>query len=876
MRLPTAVCACVLMLVSSGLAKDNDASRLPPWTKANNLYASAMSQYRARHYDQAHGLLEEFIKLYPSHEATPTAYLKLGYCKLAPKENKDVEGYEKAMEQVVRRFNESPAWFLAYGSMLSRRKKLEKNDEYLDLLEQMVRRCRQVPLLLGNDIHGHKHEWSWYRVYRWLRYPLYQSWMPRVVYPVSWAMDIAKIAEKPERADRALKALSFTLKQKGEDLPPDWQFAHVLLLAQAGKTDEADKAFAEYADVWGDDPRGMWIWLLKADHAREQKDDKTADECYRKLIEKYGRCHSLEAFLGARMAYLKQQKRTEDAAQLADYYLKTYPGGRSRGSAMRILVDTGRQKVLAGQASGIDPWIKMVERFYGKDSWTTLVKKIDLYVDLKQFEKAGQLAEGMLDPKHWSSGVFGVIRSYTTRNEVFKDLEKKAREKYGIPPEDPKSEAAELLKQLKGRIKDDQLRHMEEIAERMTGDYPGDAFTIEAVKLMTEYYFQKVMPEPRDKWMDHMVRTYPLHPLTEGVLRKRIQADRAARKYDRLAGAIDMLKDRFPRGGTYFNDRVTCYGAAKDAAGRLAYVRKYYAPIIKAGDTRSLERLAGYEAPPRKHWKETDYRAIGDYWMQKASKYAGTRIELFSLGKAFDAYFSRVNRYRYVADGPRACYDRAIEVVRRLQQQKIDPEISWAFAFRDVDVIAGKGNVKEAISVLEKRLRDVPGQRDVRLRVNLHLLGEILGRAKFEKEATDLAENLRKACSTQADADAIESMLAAMYGYAGKYVLAARHRLIIVNRSPWPAKAYGHFLGAARNLARAGSRKYASTVDHYIRKIENAQDLVPRLLYDAGLYYMQRRNRSAFFRARGILAKKYPASGARGKLEARRAAAIRK
>ena len=82
--------------------------------KADRLYTSARSAFQAKQWDQARGLLEQYVKTYATHEYVPSAYLNLAYCRQALK---DSAGYDEALEQVARA--DSPA---AHDQLRNRRR----------------------------------------------------------------------------------------------------------------------------------------------------------------------------------------------------------------------------------------------------------------------------------------------------------------------------------------------------------------------------------------------------------------------------------------------------------------------------------------------------------------------------------------------------------------------------------------------------------------------------------------------------------------------------------------------------------------------------------------------------------------------------------
>ena len=151
---PIVLAAVGVLLCASGAAlAQAPAGPTTAAQEAGKLYTSAMSQYSAGQYKQAQPLLEKFIAAYATHEYVPVAYLQLAACR---SNQKDTDGYLKALDETIARFYGSPAWFIAYGSKARPRQGQKDNDGYLTLLEAMVRQCEEVPFRLHGDIG-----WYW-------------------------------------------------------------------------------------------------------------------------------------------------------------------------------------------------------------------------------------------------------------------------------------------------------------------------------------------------------------------------------------------------------------------------------------------------------------------------------------------------------------------------------------------------------------------------------------------------------------------------------------------------------------------------------------------------------------------------------------------
>ena len=102
-----------------------------PAVKAGKLYTTAISALRTGQLEQTQVLLARFVQAYATHEYVPVAYLQLAYCR---HQQKDYDGYSAALDEVIGRFQGSPAWFCAYASKLGRAAGNKEHEKYLTLL----------------------------------------------------------------------------------------------------------------------------------------------------------------------------------------------------------------------------------------------------------------------------------------------------------------------------------------------------------------------------------------------------------------------------------------------------------------------------------------------------------------------------------------------------------------------------------------------------------------------------------------------------------------------------------------------------------------------------------------------------------------------
>jgi len=267
-------------------------------------------------------------------------------------------------------------------------------------------------------------------------------------------------------------------------------------------------------------------------------------------------------------------------------------------------------------------------------------------------------------------------------------------------------------------------------------------------------------------------------------------------------------------------------------------------------------------APQEALFLRGDNSAIGDYWMAWAKKLAGKRAAIHCLAQAYE-YYRRGNPERKIAPH----WGGALAAVQALQTQELDPEVRWKMAFADINVLAYRGDGKAAVEALRKRLGPKQKYRDLSLRLDMLAVGSAILQAKMGKqEGMALIGRLQASTCGRRDADALEIMQGTIYKAAKNDAAAARHFLKVVDRSPWPIVDYWSFNEGVGCLQRARSPSCGAVRDRYIKSIGNAQELVPQLLYELGTYYLRARNPAALG-VRDRLARSYPASGARDRLD---------
>ncbi|KKK95122.1 hypothetical protein LCGC14_2675970, partial [marine sediment metagenome] len=206
--------------------------------KAVRLYTTAVSAFRTRQWPQAEGLFAKYVKSYGTHEYVPVSYMMLAYCR---RQMKDLEGHDKALREVTRRFHGSPAWYVAHAALLERARAAKDNDAYLTLIEAMLRQSRQAPWTLGGSI-ARQHSTYFRDEYNTRHFWPRDGGLGAGLAKPGWIMNVLAMADTSERAQRVLRTMAANFNQRRAELPPDWQYAHTVLLRRAGKADEAAKA----------------------------------------------------------------------------------------------------------------------------------------------------------------------------------------------------------------------------------------------------------------------------------------------------------------------------------------------------------------------------------------------------------------------------------------------------------------------------------------------------------------------------------------------------------------------------------------------------------------------------------------------------------
>ncbi len=830
--------------------------------KAAKLYATATSLLKARKYDQAEPVLAKYLKLYSTHEQAVVVYMQLANCRAALK---DFDGYEKTLREMIRRYGGSPAWFAAHGALLARAKKLGDRDNYLLSLENMLQRLPEAPMDLRSKLHT-----SWrsyyYGEFRW-GFGSGAARMGGFHRGGGWVMDLLWAADTPERAERVVRALRKTLTRRKKDLPADWQFAHVELLRRTGKDEEASAAWDAYVKQWQGDPRGVDLWLLEWAHGPTSKDPAKAQALLKRLTKDFPASGALRNPVRKLLGQLNREKKYDQFASLARYYITAYSDDSSSDYVIGWWAALAGRFAGLGDTSKVDETLKMLEGLDREANpfrrRTNLQRRIDLLVAAKRFDQAAELGMKLIDKNTWCAESWQRVTTYSAKIPAFAKVEQAARTQWKIPRPNPKSPAAAKLAQLRKRLADDQDRHAEEIGEEMFSAHRDDAATIKAVKLLADYHFKKVQPELRDKWLDRMIGVHHYHPLTQAALERRITAENAASQYDRLAKAVDTIRTRFPGNATsptWLARRLACFNAANDREGQRKFVRAWYQPMLDAGDILGRSDRQKYD----RLVLGDDHRSVGDWCMKMARTVAGKRQQLHYLERAFHGYYWTQYAQRNHG-GKEVLWDKGLEAIEKLQAVTFDPEVRWAMAFADINLLAQKEDGAAALKAIDERVKD-KSYRDLSERLDLPAVGAALGKAGKVKEGMALAARLRKACWTRRDAAAIELMLGAMHAAAGNKAQGAKHYLSVVYGHPTPSRMYLYARSALSQLKGVSPQAYVSETERYIRTVGRTEEIVAELLYGLGDFYLGLRS-PGVNRIRSQLASRFAASSQRDKLE---------
>lgn len=847
--------------------------------KAQTLYEAAKSAYNSGRHAQAVELFEQFARIHSKSEKTPAAHLRGAYSALNAE---DYEAFEKFIDGCIRRYRHAPEWFCAWGAKLHRRRQEDKPEQYIDDFEDFARQARPLPLELASfDAKSWRgFDWDYqleYADHAWDlgAAPSGERWPMSLI----WATD-----GKPELAKRALRALHQTFRHYGTELPPDWQYTHYRLLMAAGEADEGADALKAYLDAWGEDMRGVRLRLMILRAAKLGKVEyRDAKETWKRLLNDYIRYHSMTDWLRGFLHDLREANDFASYAELVEAYLQRadtelrYHNRRHyRDDALDGLVQLAKNKPSDGEPSRPERALAILGKypeFEPHDKRERLEHIIELLGRAGQTDQAAKTFRTYLE-EHWGIDAFEWSGRATRNNEALRAIFDEVRKGKGAGEVDEESDAGKALATVEQRLKDDRDRIAGEEADRMLAKYASDPATPKAVYKVVEYYYQRLLPEPRDQWAEKMFRKYPHHPLTDKVLRMQASAAKKDERPKVAAMWLDRIAKNFPggRGRHWIYDRLWCEEAQDDAKGKWKELRGYYEPMAKAGFLEARRRMdIGELARTDLPEEESDARTKrGGYWMAKGKDVKGTVLESDYYRRAYKAYFDHWSR-------DDSDYDGAASAVEALLRQDVDPEMKWKLAYEQVNLLVHEGKGLDAADLLLKLLPAGGKRFDLSQRVHLPGLGGAIGTLSERERAMEgiakkrkiierarkgmeVANRLKPVLFTLRDRMACEYMLGNLYRNLDGDRRAVKHYYAIIDAAPYAGQALKVFNDAFGVITdRDNNMNAERETMQYIRKIPTCQSLVPELLYRLARHLLHRKDR-AFLGVRRQLSSRYPDS----------------
>ncbi len=878
---------------SAAQAADKNRN-LALWEKAAEVYKAAYNVYKLGDWEKAAEAFEGFIELYSTNENIPLAYLQLADCQF--KQGNTEAGLAK-LDELIKKFPASKAAFYASCYKLNFMRFQNKLDDFLKYYPDFIKlNGGLAPLYMDAKL-----DWRNSGEYYWRFDHVVMTWP--YVWRIGYSLELApeklgqvsqllEVGNTPARAAQLLKILDASLKKMGKTLPTDWKFAHILLLRKAGRAGQADSLYNKYLKDWpANDPRRMGLMLFQAEWAQAQpvqsgqgKEDsgdakdqpvdyqKQADEIYETLVEKFPGWTTLGNRLPGRLQYLFDQHRYDEFRKLASWYLAKFPAGGWRAKCISLLVDQAKALALSGDTSQMPSAIEILEKEANSCALDpqamreNFVSRVELYMELGQADKAIELARELIGSQYWSAETLSQLVALAVRYDPLKKIETDAREKYGVPSADPNSQAAGLLANLKKRIATNKVRHMEEIGEEMFDKYHKDANTIEAMKLLVEYFFNKALHQQRDKWSEMMIKAYRYHPMTQDVLALQITAEKGARNFSRLAGLTDTAMKNFPGAADWnkwFSYRVECFESAEDQdhAEAPEYVTKKLDARAKAGEIFAISWIAKVET---ERIAAGQQKERGDYWMKKARQWQGKQQEIYCLEHAFEAYYLYPCRRWWWGN---VDFPGATKAIIAMQKQTLSPELRWKTQFDDINMMAHGGFGNAEVKTLAKRLKSNRLSYRLSELLDLGNVGMAIGNEKASGQAGEILSQLKARCKNdRLDNNEYIILNANMFSKDGRNVQAANAFLQAAKFYTRPIDRWVLEVNAINALA--GTENYVPAISKYSASIKSAQDMIPRLLLWAGSSLAKKNQTKKQAMSYLLkLRKNYPASSQRGDME---------
>lgn len=817
--------------------------------QAVKVYREALSQMHVKQYQQAADLFSQMIKRYGTNENVPDAQLYLAVCLRGQELDDD---YIKQLDLCERIYAGTEVELLAINGKLSYYAAKKDADNYIATLKEL---CGPT---------GHKAVDEYMLDPGEFHYRGTNMAGPRRYFATSFRDHLDDLCKKPEVAQQVLDLMAGTFKKGPGYLPQEWFWTHVHLLYRAGKAEEAKKQFDAYDAYWGTDVRNAKLWFAYGEYLRtETKDLPAARKIYEEVMKKWeGTLDDGAGEAGYQLArMLETEKDPQPFIDMATPFTKRYKT-TNWGNGVRAMLHKKAMELAPSDKKMADLAFAMFEEdmldLLPQEQAASIEKQIDLAVTLKMEDKAKALFTQMLDPKVWGGWTYGRALALAKRHTMLQPQLDALRTKYLIKDPVADSEPAKLLAQLKMRMADDQMRFAEEIAEELFTKHTEAAETMDALKLMVDYYFKQVMPEPRDKWMGRMISTYEYHPDTEQVINQRCVASQAAAEYDQVAQDTELAIQRFPASqyrGNWVSYRIKAYEAAKDMQGKYKLMEKEYGPRIRSGNIYSLQLLIN--AIPIAEGEDAGAKRAAA-WMGWADKFGEVHPALSCLAQARSAFESL------------KVWDKAHIASNRLRTQKIDPAVAQAYEFDDIDLyIAAQDHEKVVAAAARLPQQPKPRFRSGR-RFSLGSVGTSFGKLKRIGPGKSLAARLQKLYDAPEDINGVDYFMASMFVAAndtyGPTPEAGKHYLNIVERTMPPDIAYRVFTSALYHHPE--NLDPVRMIDDYLKLIPRAHHLRPDLIKRQGEYYIAQKSNKALA-TQGALTRGYPASKARDEFDDR-------
>jgi len=885
---------------------------------AYKVYQAAESQYVAGRWAQALPLLQDFVSKYRANENFPVAYMQIATCQ---RHLKQMEDYEKTLDDILRFCRGSRAWYCAHGARLERLKAEGKHEEYVSLVESMARQSGQaLPLQIGRNLARKAYDFVRAEYYRGIRVGAGVGRMGDTVPFDRWyyILDVVEMVQTDQQA-RAMLTVLGSVWRTHDELPIEWQYGHVELLRKAGQSDQADAAWRKYLEEWGDDPRAAGLWMLRAKVAQDrsrrlrervlqarkdarkegkegevesvaelqkriEEQETIAATCWEQVLAKWKGWGCLRWWLHDRLAHLYATDQYRRYVELARVYLDRYhyerdvyrvighvrSRGHSPGQVLgwwRNLSEKGPEAEREFRAREA---LKCMEEYPAGASFQRQLMYLgwqrDMHMRLGDMDAALQAVKKLCSKTYWSAGAFGRLRHLASQHEAFRPLLKEVRAQYGIPAEQPGSPADQKLDELRKRLRDDQTRHAEEIGEELFRQHRNTAEAIQAVAALANYYYGKVLAKPRDKWMGRMIEAYPYHPATESMLRTRYLAMEKERRYDKAAEAAGTRLERFPGSATdYYSSSalLRALAASKQYRKELEVAHRLYDGQIEAGSFAAAKALAELRIRlyPTEEMKvaQWDREYAGDIWMDLAGKVGNEAAKIRCLRNAYYEYYIRPYHPAHPLEVVH--FDKARNVLATLRAQTVDPELAWKLEFAEITSTCHEGKPKEALRLLEEKLQPRRTYRDLSLRLDFSALGVALGKANMLRGGMNVVGRLKTACPSPRDQRAIEMLQARMFDAAGEHRRALRHYMDVLYATQRPEDWASVWWASEQARRGAGLRNRLQELRKYAGKIRPAKALLGRVLWDDGAWFVRTKKPDAVRAVERLFSSMLPASG---------------